>query len=186
MWSAVQSGRIWWIVRKITVGPVRRLIAACVRIPCSIPNGFHQTGFITGENGSVRVMPAGSIGACETGHSRGAPAEARHSLRMPSNGWAVIWLLKNRDQSLNNLSSPQTRPFGQATRGSFNLLNSVSVPRIRLLIRLLATALAAGFRSRRTGCSLLSDQLLSQFLRIGDIFLVAVRINPNVWSLGVG
>src|SRR2546422_11728950 len=53
-------------------------------------------------------------------------------------------------------------------------------------IGLLATALSAASRSRRTGCSLLSNQLVSQFLRIGDIFLVAVRINPNVWSLGIG
>src|SRR5262245_46867825 len=45
---------------------------------------------------------------------------------------------------------------------------------------------SASSRSRRASCSLLGNQLVSQCLRIGDVLLVAVRIDPNVWSLRVG
>src|SRR5262249_26676377 len=51
--------------------------------------------------------------------------------------------------------------------------------------QLLRTA-SASSRSRRASCSLLGNQLVSQCLRIGDVILVAVRIDPNVWSLRVG
>src|SRR5215831_15994763 len=51
--------------------------------------------------------------------------------------------------------------------------------------RLLRTA-SASSRSRRASCSLLGNQPVSQCLRIGDVLLVAVRIDPNVWSLRVG
>src|SRR5437660_4761711 len=50
---------------------------------------------------------------------------------------------------------------------------------------LLRTASASSWR-RRACCSLLGNQLVSQCLRIGDVLLVAVRINPNVWSPWVG
>src|SRR5438046_5018471 len=49
---------------------------------------------------------------------------------------------------------------------------------------LLRTASVSSWR-RRACCSLLGNQLISQCLHIGDVLLVSVRINPNVWSLGV-